>query len=96
MRWRRISWSSTSLACVSVVPLGLAQAATVRVAYQLGRSEPSAARRAAYVALAMGVLFMTAAALLLWTTPRILIGFYLDLGEAARTRARWRLRYSFS
>lgn len=66
-----------------MVPLGLAQAATVRVAYQLGRSEPSAARRAAYVALAMGVLFMTAAALLLWTTPRILIGFYLDLGDAA-------------
>src|SRR5205085_11593100 len=26
---------------------------------------------------------MTAAALLLWTTPRILIGFYLDLGDAA-------------
>lgn len=37
-----------------MVPLGLAQAATVRVAYQLGRSEPSAARRAAYVALATG------------------------------------------
>jgi MATE family multidrug resistance protein len=65
-----------------MVPLGLAQAVTVRVAYQLGRSEPSAARRAAYVALAIGVLFMTAAALLLWTTPRILIGFYLDLGDA--------------
>src|SRR6266851_5536844 len=30
-----------------MVPLGLAQAATVRVAYQLGRSEPSAARCAA-------------------------------------------------
>jgi len=28
-------------------------------------------------------LFMKAAALLLWTTPRILIGFYLDLGDAA-------------
>jgi MATE family multidrug resistance protein len=28
-------------------------------------------------------LFMTAAALPLWTTPRILIGFYLDLGDAA-------------
>lgn len=25
---------------------------------------------------------MTAAALLLWTTPRILIGFYLDLSDA--------------
>src|SRR5262245_23919147 len=36
-----------------MVPLGLAQAATVRVAYQLGRSKPSAARRAAYMALTM-------------------------------------------
>src|SRR5271166_463294 len=46
-------------------------------------ADASAARRAAHVALTMGVLFMTAAALLLWTTPRILIGFYLDLGDAA-------------
>jgi multidrug resistance protein, MATE family len=35
------------------------------------------------VALAMGALFMTASALLLWTTPRILIGFYLDLSNTA-------------
>src|SRR6266478_1513127 len=83
MRWRRISWSSTSPACVSWCRLASPQAATVRVAYQLGRAKPSAARRAAYVALAMGVLFMMAAALLLWTTPRILVGFYLDLGDAA-------------
>lgn len=66
-----------------MVPLGLAQAATVRVAYQLGRGTPAAARRAAYAALAMGALFMAAAAVLLWTTPRILIGFYLDLGDPA-------------
>jgi multidrug resistance protein, MATE family len=66
-----------------MVPLGLAQAATVRVAYQLGRGVPEGARRAAYVALAIGVLFMAAAAILLWTTPRILIGFYLDLNDPA-------------
>jgi multidrug resistance protein, MATE family len=47
------------------------------------RPQRAVGRRAAYVALAMGVLFMTAAALLLWTTPRILVGFYLDLGDAA-------------
>lgn len=64
-----------------MVPLGLAQAATVRVAYRLGLGIPAAAQRAAYVALAMGVVFMAAAAVLLWTTPRILIGFYLDLAD---------------
>src|SRR5712672_4816721 len=83
MRWRRISWSSTSLACVSWCLSASPRRRPSGFAYQLGRSDPSAARRAAYVALAMGVLFMTAAALLLWTTPRILIGFYLDLGDAA-------------
>jgi MATE family multidrug resistance protein len=66
-----------------MVPLGLAQAATVRVAYQLGRGIPAAARRAAYVALAMGAVFMAAAAVLLWTMPRILVGFYLDLADPA-------------
>jgi MATE family multidrug resistance protein len=66
-----------------MVPLGLAQAATVRVAYQLGLGVPEAARRAAYVALAMGALFMLGAAVLLWTIPRILVGFYLDLGDPA-------------
>jgi MATE family multidrug resistance protein len=66
-----------------MVPLGLSQAATVRVAYQLGQGAPAAARRAGYTALAMGALFMTAAAVLLWTAPRMLIGFYLDLGDPA-------------
>jgi len=66
-----------------MVPLGLAQAATVRVAYQLGAGAPSAARRAAYVGLTMGVSFMAAAAVLLWTTPRPLVGFYLDLADPA-------------
>src|SRR5712691_172718 len=66
-----------------MVPLGLAQAATVRVAYQLGLGMPAAARRAGFVALALGALCMMAAAVLLWTTPRLLIGVYLDLGDAA-------------
>jgi MATE family multidrug resistance protein len=66
-----------------MVPLGLAQAATVRVAYQLGLGMPEAARRAGFVALALGASVMMAAAVLLWTTPRLLIGFYLDLGDAA-------------
>jgi len=66
-----------------MVPLGLAQAATVRVAYRLGTRAPAAARRAAYVGLTMGVLFMAGAAVLLWTAPRLLIGCYLDLADAA-------------
>src|ERR1700720_3374438 len=80
MRWRRISWSSTSLACVSWC---LSASPRRRPSGSpISSAAASRRRRAAYVALAIGVLFMTAAALLLWTTPRILIGFYLNLGDA--------------
>lgn len=64
-----------------MVPLGLAQAATVRVAYQLGRGAPDGARRAAFVALALGVGFMAAAGIFLGTSPRLLTGLYLDLAD---------------
>jgi MATE family, multidrug efflux pump len=66
-----------------MVPLGLSQAATVRVAYQLGLGRPAAASRAGAVALALGALFMTATATALWTSPRLLTGLYLDLGDPA-------------
>jgi multidrug resistance protein, MATE family len=66
-----------------MVPLGLSQATTVRVAYQLGKGAPAAAGRAAYTALAIGASFMTAAAVLLWTSPRTLIGLYLNLADPA-------------
>jgi MATE family multidrug resistance protein len=66
-----------------MVPLGLGQAATVRVAFQLGAGSPGAARRAGFVALALGALFMTASAVLLWSAPQMLTGLYLDLNDAA-------------
>jgi MATE family multidrug resistance protein len=66
-----------------MVPLGLGQAATVRVAFQLGRGMPGGARRAAFVSLGLGVVFMIGAAVLLLTAPRMLIGLYLDLADPA-------------
>ena len=64
-----------------MVPLGLAQAATVRVAYQLGQQKPDGAGRAGFVALVLGGLFMLGSAVVLWTVPRLLIGFYVDLAD---------------
>jgi MATE family, multidrug efflux pump len=64
-----------------MVPLGLAQTATVRVAFQLGAGAPAAARRAAFVALALGALFMAGSAVLLLALPRALVGLYLDLAD---------------
>src|SRR5262249_9065366 len=62
-----------------MVPLGLGQAATVRVAFQLGAGAPDKARRAGFVALCFGAAFMAAIAVVFWLVPRPIVGFYLDL-----------------
>ena len=74
------------LNCASVsfmVPLGLSQAATVRVAHQLGAGRAFAARRAGSVALALGIGFMVAAAVVLWTFPQTIIGAYVNAADPA-------------
>jgi MATE family multidrug resistance protein len=72
--------------CASIsfmVPLGLGQAATVRVASELGAGRLMAARRAGFVALALGIAFMGAAAIVLWTFPRTIIAAYIDIANPA-------------
>ncbi|MBV9861096.1 MAG: MATE family efflux transporter [Alphaproteobacteria bacterium] len=64
-----------------MVPLGIGQAATVRVAIRLGAGEPAAARRAWFLALALGIAFMSGAAILLWSAPRAMIAIYLDIAD---------------
>jgi MATE family multidrug resistance protein len=66
-----------------MVPLGLSQAATVRVAFQLGLGAPAAARRAGYVAVALGAGFMSAAAALLLLMPRTIASAYVDVADPA-------------
>jgi MATE family multidrug resistance protein len=66
-----------------MVPLGLGQAATVRVAFQLGLGAPAAARRAGYVAVALGASFMVTMAMLLLLMPRTITGAYVDAGDPA-------------
>src|SRR5437868_3442246 len=66
-----------------MVPLGLGHAATVRVAHQFGAGRPFAARRAAVVALALGIGFMSAAAVVLLTAPEAIIAIYVDIADPA-------------
>jgi len=66
-----------------MVPLGLGQAATVRVAYELGALRTHAARRAGFVALALGIGFMAPAAVVLWAAPEAIIAVYLDVADPA-------------
>ena len=66
-----------------MVPLGIAQAATVRVAGELGTGRAHAARRAGLVALALGIVFMGMAAVVLWTAPEGIIAAYVDIADPA-------------
>ena len=60
-----------------MVPLGLGQAATVRVGLALGRRDEAGIARAGWVAWVMGVGFMGAMALAMWVMPRTLVTLFL-------------------
>ena len=71
---------------IYMVPTGIAQAATVRCAFERGAGRPDAARRASFVALALAAAFMAAAAAVLWTGPHAIVAVYLDVDAAANQR----------
>lgn len=60
------------------IPLGIAQAATVRVGHAAGRRDPDGVRRAGWTALAMGMAFMAVASLVMWAWPEALVAVFLD------------------
>jgi MATE family multidrug resistance protein len=60
-----------------MVPLGLGQAATVRVGRALGRNDEAAVARAGWTAWVLGLLFMATMALVMWSIPRPLITLFL-------------------
>ncbi len=64
-----------------MVPLAIGQAANVRVGYWLGAGQPIAARHAGFVAIGLGVAFMSLSGLVLITAPRAIVGLYLRLGD---------------
>jgi multidrug resistance protein, MATE family len=75
-----------ALQCAAVsfmVPLGLAQAATVRVGLAAGREEPPGVLRAGTMALIIGSAFMLAMALVMWTVPRGIVGLFIDVADPA-------------
>lgn len=60
-----------------MVPLGLGQAATVRVGLALGRRDETGIMRAGWTAWLVGVGFMGAMALVMWSIPRTLVTLFL-------------------
>ncbi len=71
-----------------MVPLGLAQAATVRVGLAYGRRDRDGIARAGWTSLVMGIGFMATMALLMWLFPRSLVTlFFADTPANARVIA---------
>jgi MATE family multidrug resistance protein len=64
-----------------MVPLAIGQAANVRVGYWSGAGQPLAARHAGFVALGLGVAFMSLSGLVLVVAPRAIVGLYLHLDD---------------
>jgi MATE family multidrug resistance protein len=74
------------LQCAAIsfmVPLGVGQAATIRVGINAGAGNPSAAYRAGWVALELGCGFMAMMSLVFLLFPRSLIALYLEEGDPA-------------
>jgi MATE family multidrug resistance protein len=66
-----------------MVPLGIGQAATVRVAFELGAGVPAMAQRATVVALAAGAAVMAVIAVLMLSVPRLIVGVYVGADDPA-------------
>lgn len=64
-----------------MVPLGISSAAAVAVGQAIGRREPAVARRAGYIALGFGCIFMTCAALVFVFFPNFILRVYTNNAE---------------
>ncbi len=61
-----------------MVPMGLAQAVTVRVGHAYGRGDRIAIARAGWTSFVLGTAFMALMALVMWIMPHHLIAIFLD------------------
>jgi multidrug resistance protein, MATE family len=64
-----------------MTPLGIAQAATVRVGLAYGAGDKLGVTRAGWSAFILGTSFMIVTATLMLVIPRFLVGLFLDLGD---------------
>jgi multidrug resistance protein, MATE family len=70
-----------TIVVIFMVPLGMSFATTARVGQWLGQQNKEGMRRAGYVSISSGVIFMTLMAIVLLTHSRQVIGLYLDINN---------------
>ena len=66
-----------------MVPLGLSQAATVRVGQAFGAGDRAAVTRAGWTAFVLGLSFMASMSALMSLAPMLLIGAFIDIDNVA-------------
>ncbi|KJH69811.1 MATE family efflux transporter [Aliterella atlantica] len=76
-----------TIAVIFMIPLGMSFATTIRVGQWMGQQNVAGAKRAAYVSMGMGGLFMTVMAIALLLFPRHIIALYLDIDNPENARA---------
>lgn len=69
-----------------MVPLGIGQAATVRVGLAFGRRDAAGIARAGWTAYGLGTGFMCVMALVLLVLPRPIVSLFIDLADPANAR----------
>ncbi len=78
----QLAGHTIALHCASVafmVPLGLGQAATIRVGLAAGARDWAGVGQTGAVSFAIGLAFMMSTAILFWVIPEQLVGLFLDL-----------------
>lgn len=78
-----------ALQCAAVtfmVPLGIGQAATVRVGLFKGAGDPEGVRRAGWTALGLGIAFMAAMMVAMWALSDSLAHLFLDTAQPGSVR----------
>ncbi len=68
-----------------MVPLGVASAGAVRVGHAVGRGDFEGARRAGWVALALGAAFMSVAAALFVSSPNVILHLFTSDPDVVAT-----------
>jgi MATE family multidrug resistance protein len=66
-----------------MTPLGIGQAATVRVGLAYGRGDPRGVARAGNIALAVTIAFMMCTTTIVLLFPRDLVGLFMNAGDPA-------------
>ena len=68
-----------------MIPLGISSAVAVRVGQAVGRRDEGGARRAGWVGIGLGAGFMLLSAMVFWTAPGVVAGWYTTDVEVLQT-----------